>query len=122
MERKKTKTTIEITEEGVIYIDGLTSDCFDFDFVRDCFPYTVEYENYKAYLALYKEYKEWLECITALPDRFHKLYKLREEYWSSKKYPIWNHVISKAVLKTLSKIIGLSRRNILKYMNVKLKK
>ena len=115
------RTKIEVTEEGIIIIDDLISDAVYFDYIRESCNYDIEFKNYKAYQRVYAYYKAYLEQIVNLKTRYVKLAKLRNEYWENASYPIWNDKVTKGELEAMSMILGLSRRNIIKLLKVKLK-
>lgn len=115
------RTKIEVTAEGIIIIDSLVSDAVYFDFIRESCNYDIKFENYKAYQRVYAYYRGYLEQMVNLKTRYAKLVKLRNEFWNDASHPIWHYEVTKEALKAISKIIGLSRKNIIKLFNVKLK-
>lgn len=115
------RTKIEVTEEGIIIIDDLISDAVYFDFIRESCNYDIKFENYKAYQRVYAYYRAYLEQMVNLKTRYAKLAKLRNEYWENASYPIWNDKVTKGELEAMSMMLGLSRKNIIKLLKVKLK-
>ena len=107
---------IEITDEGVIYIDYLTADYQQFDKLIVEEPICISFYTKEGYDHFIKGYKKYLYNNTTVEEIHSKINYI--EYLFKSQIKLGKEEIegSFEIIKAASKIIGLSEKEIYKYI------
>ena len=111
------KVKIYVTDEGIIYIDGLTADYDALDEAIDEYSIEMFFASKNAYDNLYKGYKAYLNDIASVADIHKKLdfIKFIYEYQQELAKEAIGSCLK--VIESASKILGISMTDT--YNNIK---
>lgn len=102
------KTRIEITDEGVIYIDWLTADYASFDeAILKCSVYVV-FQSKQGYEKLMAGYKDYLYQHTTIKELHRRIDYLEYLYKVRKELAEKEIASSFRVIKAAARILGKS--------------
>lgn len=102
------KVRIDVTDEGIIFIDGLTADYALFDEAIDKYSVELKFASKNAYDSLYEGYKEYLNATASVVDIHKKLDFIEYIYKYQRELAKLAIGSTLKVIESASKILGIS--------------
>lgn len=102
------KVRIEVTDEGIIFIDGLKADYQAFDEAIDKYSVELIFASKNAYDSLHLGYKEYLNTNASVADIHKKLDFIKFVYEYQRELAKQAIGCSLILIESASKILGIS--------------
>lgn len=102
------KVNILVTDEGIIFIDGLTADYEALDEVIDKYSVEMSFASKNAYDSFYEGYKEYLQKSSSVADIHKKLDFVKFIYEYQRQLAKLAIGSTLKVIESASRILGIS--------------
>lgn len=102
------KVKIFVTDEGIIYIDGLTADYDALDEAIDEYSVEMSFASKNAYDSFYEGYKKYLNDIASVTEIHRKLDFVKFIYEYQRELAKQAIGSTLKVIESASRILGIS--------------
>lgn len=102
------KVMIYVSDEGVIFINGLTSDFEALDDVINEYSVDMSFASKNAYDSFYEGYKKYLNANASVADIHKKLDFIEYIYKNQRELAKLANGSTLKVIESASKILGIS--------------
>lgn len=115
------KVKICVTNEGVVYIDGIIANCEELNNAIGKYSVEMFFESKNAYDSLYEGYKEYLNNNATVAEIHDKLDFIKFVYENQRQLAKQAIGSSLEIIKSASKILGISMADTYKEIVERLK-
>lgn len=115
------KVKIYVTNEGVVYIDGIIANCEELNNAIGKYSVEMSFESKNAYDSLYEGYKEYLNNNATVAEIHDKLDFIKFVYENQRQLAKQAIGSSLEIIKSASKILGISMADTYKEIVERLK-